>query len=191
VLFIKGKWRILDKDFPSQLLRAISFAAKKHTRQRRKNAEQSPYIEHPVQVAQYLWEVGGVRDPEIILAAVLHDTIEDTGTTSQEISIEFGDRVAGIVVEVTDDKSLPKHERKQLQIEHAPTLTEAAKLVKLADKICNIRDVVDDPPQGWDIQRRNEYLIWAQSVVNGLRGINEIMEREFEEIVTKGLKQLS
>lgn len=181
----------MEQDFPSQLLRAIAFAAKKHTRQRRKNTDQSPYIEHPVQVALYLCEVGGVRDPDVILAAVLHDTIEDTGTTRDEISEVFGDQVAGIVMEVTDDKSLPKLVRKQLQVEHAPKLSDAAKLVKLSDKISNISDVVVDPPQGWDIQRRSEYLLWAKSVVDGMRGINEIMEQEFDKIITEGLKQLS
>lgn len=181
----------MEQDFPSRLLRAIAFAAEKHTHQRRKNSDQSPYIEHPIQVALYLWEVGGVTDADVIIAAILHDTIEDTNTTFEEISREFGERAAGIVMEVTDDKSLPKQVRKQLQIEHAPSLSSGAKLVKLSDKISNIRDVVTDPPLNWDIQRRAEYLRWAKAVVAGLRGINQTMENEFDKIVTVGLQKLS
>ena len=116
----------------------------------------------------------------------LHDTIEDTGTKENEIADRFGNTVLNIVKEVTDDKEKPKHERKILQIEHAPTLSNEAKLVKLADKISNIDDVINNPPPDWSNERRHEYLDWAEQVVNGLRGINKPLENRFDELLKLG-----
>ena len=152
------------------LLKALSFAAHKHRDQRRKDAEASPYINHPIALAQVLAAEGDVSDIEVLAAALLHDTIEDTDTTGEELEREFGSRIAGIVAEVTDDTALPKADRKRLQIEHAAQLSEGAKLVKLADKICNLRDVAERPPAKWDLQRRQEYFEWAKRVIDGLRG---------------------
>src|SRR5689334_21040807 len=118
----------------SLILKALSFSAEKHKSQRRKGAEESPYINHPINVAQLLWEVGGVREIATIVAAILHDTVEDTETTPEEIEENFGQVVRKLVEEVSDDKSLPKAERKRLQIEHAPHLSLGAKQIKLADK---------------------------------------------------------
>ena len=152
------------------LLKALSFAAHKHRDQRRKDAEASPYINHPIALAQVLAAEGGVSDIQVLAAALLHDTIEDTDTNGEELEREFGGRIAAIVAEVTDDTALPKADRKRLQIEHASSLSEGAKLVKLADKICNLRDVAERPPSKWDLQRRQEYFEWAKQVIDGLRG---------------------
>ena len=152
------------------LFRALAFAAHKHRDQRRKDAQASPYINHPIALAQVLTGEGGVTDIEVLAAALLHDTIEDTATTGEELEREFGGRIAAIVAEVTDDTGLPKAERKRLQIEHAARLSDGAKLVKLADKICNLRDVAERPPAKWDMQRRREYFEWAKRVIDGLRG---------------------
>ena len=129
-----------------QLLEAIRFSAEKHRHQRRKDDARSPYINHPIEVVQLLWEVGGVRDMDVLLAAVLHDTVEDTDTRPEEISAKFGETVLSLVMEVTDDKNLPKQERKRLQIETAPGKSYGAKLIKLADKACNIRNLISMPP---------------------------------------------
>jgi guanosine-3',5'-bis(diphosphate) 3'-pyrophosphohydrolase len=158
-----------EKDL-ALLLKALSFAAHKHRDQRRKDAEASPYINHPIALAEVLAGEGGVADLEVLAAALLHDTIEDTATTLEELRANFGDRIAGMVAEVTDDKDLPKVERKRLQIEHAAGISPGAKLVKLADKICNLRDVAGRPPAKWDLQRRREYFDWAKQVIDGLRG---------------------
>ena len=152
------------------LLKALAFAAHKHRDQRRKDAQASPYINHPIALADVLVNEGGVTDIEVLCAALLHDTVEDTDTTPQELADAFGSRVAHIVAEVTDDKELPKAERKRLQIEHAPTISREAKLVKLADKIVNLRDVAEHPPAKWDLARRQEYFDWAKQVIDGLRG---------------------
>ena len=152
------------------LLRALSFAAHKHRDQRRKDAEASPYINHPIALAEVLAGEGGVGDIDVLAAALLHDTIEDTATTFEELVEHFGGRIAGMVAEVTDDKNLPKAERKRLQIVHASGISPGAKLVKLADKICNLRDVAERPPATWDLQRRREYFEWAKQVIDGLRG---------------------
>ena len=152
------------------LLKALAFAAHKHREQRRKDADASPYINHPIALADVLVNEGGVRDVEVICAALLHDTVEDTATTHEELRDAFGSRIARIVAEVTDDKRLPKAERKRLQVEHAPHVSGEAKLVKLADKICNLRDVAERPPAGWDLARRREYYDWAKQVIDGLRG---------------------
>ncbi len=162
------------------LLKALHFAAEKHRHQRRKGAEASPYINHPIAVAHTLSEVGGVTDLSILAAAVLHDTVEDTETTQEELAQQFGEDTASIVAEVTDDKSLPKAERKRRQIAHAPQLSNAAKLVKLADKLCNVTDIVERPPE-WPQWRKDEYVRWAGEVVEGLRGTNEALEIRFDQ----------
>ena len=152
------------------LLKALAFAAHKHRDQRRKDAEASPYINHPIALADVLVNEGGVTDFEVLCAALLHDTVEDTATSHEELVNAFGSRIARIVAEVTDDQKLAKAERKRLQVEHAPRLSHEAKLVKLADKLCNLRDVVEHPPAKWDLARRREYFDWAKQVVDGLRG---------------------
>jgi guanosine-3',5'-bis(diphosphate) 3'-pyrophosphohydrolase len=157
------------------LFRALAFAAHKHRDQRRKDAEASPYINHPIALAEVLAGEGGV-----LAAALLHDTIEDTDTTAEELEAQFGRRITGMVIEVTDDESLPKAEKKRLQIEHAPGLSQGAKLVKLADKICNLRDVADRPPAKWELQRRQEYFEWAKRVIDGLRGVHPGLEAAFD-----------
>ena len=159
-----------EKDL-ALLFRALSFAAHKHRDQRRKDAEASPYINHPIALAEVLAGEGGVSDVEVLAAALLHDTIEDTDTSLEELQREFGERIAAMVAEVTDDQALPKVDRKRLQIEHAAGLSAGAKLVKLADKICNLRDVADRPPAKWEMQRRQEYFEWAKKVIDGLRGV--------------------
>jgi GTP diphosphokinase / guanosine-3',5'-bis(diphosphate) 3'-diphosphatase len=167
------------KNGVEMVLLAAEFAARKHRSQRRKDREATPYINHPLAVARLLWEEGRVRDPSVIAAALLHDTIEDTQTTRAELVRAFGSQVAEIVVEVTDNKRLHKKTRKRLQIEHAPHLSPKAKLVKLADKTCNLRDVAASPPTGWPIGRRREYFDWTGQVVAGLRGVNRRLEKAF------------
>jgi guanosine-3',5'-bis(diphosphate) 3'-pyrophosphohydrolase len=162
------------------LFRALSFAAHKHRDQRRKDAEASPYINHPIALAEVLAGEGGVSDVEVLAAALLHDTIEDTATTADELRAEFGARIAGMVEEVTDDQGLPKADRKRLQIEHAAALSAGAKLVKLADKICNLRDVAERPPANWDLARRQEYFEWAKRVIDGVRGASPKLEAAFD-----------
>ena len=166
----------------SLLVRALKFAAGKHVAQRRKDAEQSPYINHPIGLVHVLVEIGGVDDPVVLAAALLHDTVEDTQTTRAELELGFGPEVAAIVSEVTDDKSLPKKERKRLQVEHASAISPRARLVKLADKICNLRDVLDRPPADWALERKQEYFDWSRSVVDRLRGTNARLESEFDAL---------
>jgi guanosine-3',5'-bis(diphosphate) 3'-pyrophosphohydrolase len=173
-----------------ELLKALEFAARKHSQQRRKDEDQSPYINHPIQVAEVLWRVGGVEDVDVLVAAILHDTIEDTHTTRDELGEVFSEQVAGIVSEVTDDKKLPKEVRKQLQIEHAASLSREAKLVKLGDKICNIQDITTHPPAGWPLERKQDYLTWAERVVAGLRGTNPALEAEFDRHLAEGRAKL-
>jgi guanosine-3',5'-bis(diphosphate) 3'-pyrophosphohydrolase len=166
----------------SKLLQAASFAARKHSFQKRKGAAGEPYINHPLEVANLLAGVGKIDDYDVLIAAILHDTIEDTDTTEAEITELFGAAVCGMVLEVTDDKNLPKAVRKQLQVEHAPHLSPGAKQIKLCDKISNIRDVMDNPPHDWPNQRRLEYVVWGENVVAGLRGINPDLEKHFDEL---------
>jgi len=170
----------------NKLVAAIAFAADKHRNQRRKDREASPYINHPIALANVLANEASVEDERVLLAAVLHDTIEDTETTAQELIRLFGSEVADIVMEVTDDKTLPKAERKRLQIEHAAHISRRAKLVKLADKICNLRDIAKSPPVGWSLERRQEYFDWAKAVVDQLRGVHPELERLFGEVYTAG-----
>jgi guanosine-3',5'-bis(diphosphate) 3'-pyrophosphohydrolase len=165
----------------ARLIKATDFAARKHRLQKRKDAEASPYINHPLALARVLRLEAGVEDIDVIIAAILHDTLEDTETTLEELEREFGPRIARIVDEVTDDHSLPKAERKRLQVERAPQASPQAKLVKLADKICNLRDVVDAPPARWSLERRRGYFEWAKAVIDGVRGTHPRLEAIFDE----------
>jgi guanosine-3',5'-bis(diphosphate) 3'-pyrophosphohydrolase len=167
------------------VLDALNFAASKHRDQRRKDAQASPYINHPIQLARVLSVEGKITDEQVLAAAILHDTIEDTETTAEELRQQFGITVASIVEEVTDDKSLPKHERKQLQIDHAPQISRRAKLVRLADKICNVRDMLDSPPADWLLKRRLEYFDWSKQVVDGVRGVSPALEAIFDELYAR------
>ncbi|XP_011305705.1 guanosine-3',5'-bis(diphosphate) 3'-pyrophosphohydrolase MESH1 [Fopius arisanus] len=166
----------------SLVIKCSDFAAKKHRKQRRMDAEATPYINHPLGVANILTEEGNVQDPVVIISAILHDTVEDTETTLDEIEREFGPEVKLVVSEVTDDKSLPKMERKQLQIDHSPHISHEAKLVKLADKIYNLRDLSREIPVGWTVDRAHEYFKWAEQVIEGCRGTNEKLEAILDDI---------
>lgn len=168
------------------ILNAASFAADKHRNQRRKDAEASPYINHPLALADILAREGDVDDAQVIAAALLHDTVEDTETTIEEVEAQFGKRVASIIAEVTDDKSLPKEERKRLQVVKSSTKSHGAKLVKLADKIANLRDLLAAPPADWSPERRLQYFEWAREVVQGLRGCNSSLEAAFDEAYRRG-----
>ena len=172
------------------LLKAVHFAASKHSKQKRKGEEGTPYINHPIEVAVLIGEVGGVTDEQVLIAAVLHDTIEDTDTTSEDIESLFGKRVLGLVLEVTDDKSLPKQERKQRQVEHAPELTPEATLIKIADKISNINGIIHSPPANWTHQRKKEYLEWAERVINNCNKVNSPLEDHFYNTLQKGREVL-
>ena len=174
----------------SLFLCAVEFAAVKHRDQRRKGVDASPYINHPIKVASMVANIGGIHSLPILLAAILHDTIEDTCTAPEELETLFGPEVLSIVLEMTDDKKLTKSERKRLQVEHAPGLSHAAKLIKLADKCANIIDVSENPPPDWSVERRMEYLDWAEKVVDGCRGTNEALEAYFVQTLQEAKKNL-
>jgi guanosine-3',5'-bis(diphosphate) 3'-pyrophosphohydrolase len=161
------------------LLKALSFATHKHKDQRRKDADASPYINHPISLANILCNEGHVTDIEVICAALLHDTIEDTQTTPEELDGEFGESIRAIVMEMTDDQNISRSERKRLQIEHAAHISDKAKLVKLADKISNLRDVAHTPPPDWSLERRQQYFDWAKAVIDQLRGVHPVLEAVF------------
>lgn len=165
----------------NRLLSALAFAAQKHRDQRRKDLVASPYINHPIALANVLSNETGIDDERVLIAAILHDTIEDTETTAQELIREFGQEIADIVLEVSDDKTLSAAERKRLQVEHAGSISRRAKLVKLADKICNLRDIASSPPADWSLERKRAYFDWAKAVVDGLRGAHPALEHVFDE----------
>jgi len=168
------------------LLQALHFAADKHRDQRRKGVEASPYINHLIEVTELLARVGGITDIVTLQAAILHDTLEDTQTTPEELEAAFGPAVRQVVEEVTDNKQLPKAERKRLQIEHASHLSARAKRVKLADKISNVRSIIHTPPAEWSLERKREYLDWSERVVAGCRGCNAALEQAYAEALAEG-----
>ncbi len=169
----------------TRFFEALSFAADMHRNQRRKDRQATPYINHPIAVATTLSVDGFIEDENLLIAAILHDTVEDTAATRADIEMQFGRDVSALVEDVTDDKNLPKAERKRLQITHANTLGPKAKQLKIADKICNVRDIGASPPEGWSIERLNEYLDWAISVVDGCRGVNPLLDKAFDRSVTE------
>lgn len=172
------------------LLAATRYASEMHRLQRRKGDGvgpanlKTPYINHPIAVAAEISRAG-LTDVNVLCAALLHDTIEDTEATEFDLRMVFGDEITEIVLEVTDDKSLPKARRKELQIEHAPHISVAARHVKLADKISNVRDLLTDAPPDWPVERVREYFDWAKRVVDCIRGTNEILESTFDDIYTQ------
>ena len=174
----------------STLLAAAIFAAEKHRGQIRKDQRGSPYITHPLAVAQILWEIGGIQETEILSAAILHDTLEDTATTRSELTTHFGDVVLAIVLEVTDDKSLPQMERKRRQVLHAPELSQPARLVKLGDKLANCTDILESSPNGWDLKRRQQYIQWSADVISQIRGANADLEAAFDAILSEAETEL-
>jgi GTP diphosphokinase / guanosine-3',5'-bis(diphosphate) 3'-diphosphatase len=161
------------------VLSAAAFAAEKHRKGKRKDEEASPYINHPITAAYILVRVG-IEDPAVLAGALLHDTVEDTHTTVDELEVVFGYEIANIVAECTDDKSLSKLERKQAQIDRAAKISHKAKLVKLADKIANVNDINGAPPAGWSVERKREYYDWAKQVVDRLRGTHTELESIFD-----------
>jgi (p)ppGpp synthase/HD superfamily hydrolase len=168
-----------------QVLCAARFAAEKHTRQRRKGAAAEPYINHLIEVAQLVAGALTEPDTDLVIAALLHDTIEDAGVTMEELTERFGHDVAGLVAEVTDDKLLSKEERKRLQIKNAPKKSARAQTIKLADKISNLRAILSSPPVDWTEQRKAEYFDWATQVVDGFTAPNPILKNEFEKTLNE------
>ncbi|MEZ5307783.1 MAG: HD domain-containing protein [Pyrinomonadaceae bacterium] len=168
------------------ILKAADFAARKHVNQKRKGPNDEPYINHPIEVANFLSDIAGVSDHELLMAAILHDTIEDTSATKEELEEEFGHEVTSLVLEVTDDRTLPKLERKEEQVRHAPHLSKRARLLKIADKISNVEDMLENPPIGWDLKRRRDYLLWADRVVRQILGENEALDARFLEALKAG-----
>jgi len=173
------------------LTRALMFAAQKHTDQRRKGARAEPYVNHLIEVVDLLARHTGGANEAVLLAGALHDTVEDTATTREELVKAFGENVADIVMECTDDKSLPKMERKRLQVEHAPHKSDNAKMVKMADKISNLKAILESPPPDWSDARKLEYFNWAKDVVDGCRGVNAGLEKEFDRLHVRGIKKFS
>ena len=171
------------------LLKAAEFASIKHRDQRRKDELKAPYINHCIRVASVMEEVGGITDPELLMAGLLHDTIEDTDTTPEELETLFGSRVLKLVEEMSDDKSLPKQRRKELQVEHAPEVPEEVVPVKLADKIANCEDLLVSAPREWDLARICDYLDWADAVVERLPRSNDLLYRFAKEIICKGFEK--
>jgi (p)ppGpp synthase/HD superfamily hydrolase len=165
------------------VLRAADLAAQWHVHQRRKGAAGEPYINHLLEVSHLVAQATNGSEPNVVIAALLHDAIEDQDVTAETIASEFGQHIVNIVLEVTDDKSLPKDERKRLQIETAPHNSREAKLIKLADKISNVRAIANSPAPDWTAQRKVEYVRWAKDVVAGLRGTSPWLEQQFDEAV--------
>jgi GTP diphosphokinase / guanosine-3',5'-bis(diphosphate) 3'-diphosphatase len=162
------------------VLKAADAAARWHVHQKRKGAAQEPYVNHLLEVASLVAEATEGADPNLVVAALLHDAIEDQEVPREMIADVFGEDVAKLVGECTDDKALPKDERKRLQVEHAAEKSRRAKVIKLADKTSNLRTLSASPPPDWSVKRRLEYVSWARNVVRGLRGTNEWLEQEFD-----------
>lgn len=169
---------------------ALAYASKMHSAQRRKDNRDTPYINHPIDVARLLITEGGITDSSVIAAAILHDTIEDTEATVEDIERMFGKKILGFVLECTDDKSLPKAERKRLQVVNGPHKSQEAKCIKLCDKISNVRDIGEYPPVLWSKERLIEYLDWTMEVVNGLRGANQALEELYDKTVEKSREKV-
>lgn len=165
------------------VVQAAHFAADKHRDQRRKGVRNTPYINHPLEVANRLSDIGGVDDPVVLAAAILHDTIEDTDTTRAELARVFGNDIAALVAELTDEPGLTWQQRKRQEIDHAPHLSFRAKMIKIVDKMCNVSDTITNPPGEWTLSRRRDYLEFAELVADGCRGANPALDEEFDRVM--------
>ena len=172
-----------EHDHLDAILEAVIFAARKHEGQVRKDEQASPYVTHPLTVTRLIYSTGRIFDQDILIAAILHDTIEDTNTRPEEIQEQFGEDVLALVLEVSDDKSLDKICRKQRQVINAPRLSSSAKIIKLADKIANAHDVLHTPPKGWSRTRCREYIQWTADVVAQIDGANPALEAAFDALL--------
>jgi (p)ppGpp synthase/HD superfamily hydrolase len=176
-------------DPAAEILRAALFAARAHVGQARKGAAAEPYVNHVIEVAAILAEAGAPLPA--ILAGLLHDTVEDTDCTPADLVAAFGAEVAAIVAEATDDKTLPKETRKAHQVSHAPKKSDAAKQLKLADKVSNLRAIADSPPANWNHARRTEYVGWAGRVADGCKGVNPALDALFEDTYRAAVARLA
>jgi (p)ppGpp synthase/HD superfamily hydrolase len=164
-----------------KLSQAADFAARQHVGQRRKGDSAEPYINHLTEVAALLAEATDGSDSVLVMGGLLHDTLEDTDARYDDLVVRFGVDVAALVQEVTDDKSLPKPVRQQMQIDKTPSKSTWAKLLKLADKTSNLRSLISSPPSGWTAERQRDYVVWAAQVVQSCRGLNPRLEAQFDE----------
>lgn len=174
-----------------ELIRAIDFVARKHSLQRRKGSLREPYVNHVIEVSCLLAEACRGDDLTLIIGGVLHDTVEDTGTSVEELRNLFGDEVAELVEEVTDDRSLSRSTRRELQVRNARRKSERARMIKIADKTSNLRSLLFSPPQGWDRARKTEYAEWARTVVQECRGVSPELEGQFASTYKELLSSLS
>jgi (p)ppGpp synthase/HD superfamily hydrolase len=178
-----------DESIPAapvqRILAAATFAAEKHAAQKRKGAAAEPYVNHLIEVAQLIASSSEQLDANLVMAGFLHDTIEDTSTTAEELEQVFGSDISALVVELTDDKSLPKEVRKELQVREAPHKSVRAQVIKLADKISNLRSLLTSPPANWNKQRKREYFEWGRRVVDALSAPNPILKAEFDRTYAK------
>ncbi|VDK82368.1 unnamed protein product [Litomosoides sigmodontis] len=175
-------------DDMSLVIKAADLAARRHRKQRRKDATQTPYVNHPIGVAYILTNEGKITDAATIIAAILHDTVEDTKTTDEEIRKMFGDEVADIVKECTVMKSMKREERMKSQLEKASKLSCKAKLIQLADKLYNIRDIERGTPFGWTNQQTMEYVLFAKDLLLNIRGTNGPLETALDDVINKYMK---
>jgi (p)ppGpp synthase/HD superfamily hydrolase len=162
------------------VLSAAQFAAERHAKQKRKGIAAEPYVNHLIEVAHLVSTALSEPDTNLIIAAMLHDTIEDAGVTRSDLARRFGNDVAGLVAEVTDDKSLPKQERKDLQVKNARKKSARAQVIKLADLISNMRGILNSPPADWEYERKADYFKWAKRVADGLASPNPVLKAEFD-----------
>ncbi|MGE0765057.1 MAG: HD domain-containing protein [Hyphomicrobiaceae bacterium] len=167
------------------VIKAAHFAADRHRDQRRKGVRNTPYINHPLEVADRLSRIGGVDDPVVLAAALLHDTIEDTHTTRADLVAAFGNDIAALVAELTDEPGITWQQRKRQEIDHAQHLSYRAKMIKIVDKTCNVSDTITNPPGEWTLSRRRDYLEFAELVADGCRGVNDALEAEFDRVMAE------
>ena len=169
------------------ITKAEAYARQNHEGQFRKGEAQEPYVTHVAEVASRVARYGGSESA--IAAAWLHDVVEDCDPEIEDIENLFGSKVAKIVAEVTDDKSLSKQDRKARQVKNAPYKSEEACLVKWADKICNLLSIANSPPP-WDKARKMEYIEWAREVASGLPYSTSTTRQEFEDAIGKALSKV-
>ena len=172
------------------ITRALRFAAERHSSQRRKGQAKEPYVNHLAEVSELVADATEGKDVNLIAAALLHDTIEDTETSSDELVATFNNDIAQLVADVTDDKSLPKQDRKHLQVVNSRAQNMRVKLLKLADKTSNLRSLANSPPENWNTERKQAYIDWAIKVAAGLKGVNPWLEERFDEALRRAQQAL-
>jgi len=172
-----------EKDAEAVLGAAI-FATEKHKSQVRSNEKKTPYIIHPIEVADLVMKIGHVYDKDVLITALLHDVMDDTQTTYEQITSLYGTKVSSYLEEMTSKQGLSLKEQKKQQIMQAFRQNPSVAIIKLSDKLSNLKTLATSPPPSWSRDRIDQYFQWAQTVIENLPESNQLLKKAVKNVIS-------